>query len=111
MERIPKTQKKLREARFFLGRILVLASIFFVCASISCAQDYPGGEIYGGVSLANSRYFVRQTSPGWGLSFSLNPHKRVRLVADFAGQYQHSSQITFNGMNATFRDYQFLFGP
>ncbi len=90
---------------------LVLALIFFVCASISCAQDYPGGEIYGGVSLANSRYFVRQTSPGCGLSFSLNPHERVRLVADFAGQYQHSSQIIFNGKNATFRDYQFLFGP
>ncbi len=89
--------------------VMLVGLILFVRVS-AWAQNYPGGEIFGGFSYASADVSGRDNFIGWQMSFSANPHRKVRLVGDFGGQYRKTS-ISFQGAQATLRSYQLLWGP
>lgn len=93
-----------------MSKRVALASLLLLVSLRASAQSYPGGEIFGGFSYSNVAIGPRDNSLGWQMSFSVNPHRRVRLVGDFGGQYRRAN-VTFLGQRATLRNYQFLWGP
>jgi len=75
------------------------------------AQAPKGLELYVGGGFANSRYFDRANSPGWIFRMGFRQNERLGWTAEFAGQYEGAGEIEYNGADATFRQYQFMFGP
>lgn len=105
----------------------------FAAAPLS-AQDSKH-EVFGGFSATSEaslfRYFADTMAynsytnnlfrmvPGWQASYSFNVNENLSAVADFGGHYQteYSGQfesggtITSEGIKATERSHEFLFGP
>jgi hypothetical protein len=92
--------------RCCLGPLAIILLLTFPM----CAQEYPGGEFFGGGSYASADVGGRENFFGWQISAAANPHRRMRLVGDFGGQNRRTN-ITFEGHRATLKNYQALWGP
>lgn len=93
-----------------MNRCLLLLGVLLVSHLPVRAQEFPHIEFFGGGSLNNSIIVSRENFIGWQISAAFNPHRRVRLIGDFGGQYQDTN-ITWQGQPITIRNYQFVMGP
>lgn len=81
-----------------MRKVALGLALALVCmSSAALAQEYPGGEIFGGFSV----YDGGSTVYGWQASGAANVSEHLGLVADFGGQYD---DLLGNA-------HQFLFGP
>ncbi len=97
---------------FFVFLLAVLPAHAQV-ARYPALEHYPVFEGFLGTSVSNNDFGgVRYAMPGWHISFALNPSRKVRVVADFAGQYRHTNiQSTTSTDKVRLEEDQLLFGP
>lgn len=75
------------------------------------AQQYPGGEFFGGASIDSAKVESRANFFGWQISVAGSPLRRLRLVGDFGGQHRRSNNLTYLGERIRLENYQVVFGP
>jgi hypothetical protein len=81
-----------------------------ILSTATLAQEYPGGEFFGGASFSNTDVSGRNNSFGWQISAAGNPYRRMRLVGDFGGQTRRTNLIA-DGQRVRVQTYQLMWGP
>ena len=78
---------------------LAIPCVVLFCAVTAFAQtetfNYtPAAEVFGGFSLHRTEFGSDfRNAPGFDFSFGYNMAKRLRLLADFGGQYHGTSDF------------------
>ena len=79
-----------------MSKRVALGSLLLLLSLRASTESYPGGEIFGGFSYSNAEIGPRDNFLGWQMSFSVNPHRHLRLVGDFGGQYMRIERQFFS---------------
>ena len=101
-----------------MRKIFLIVGILVSVSATSLAQEiFPRTEIFGGFSYMNAAInktnFIdkRANLHGWGANLAVNINRNTGFVMDFSGTYGHSTLAGKNAINASVKQYLFLFGP
>ena len=80
-------------------KTLALGFVLLAATLAARAQEFPRWEAFGGFSYANVNLGPQaslfgssnRNYEGFGLNFSFNPHRNIRLLADFGFQFGKST--------------------